>query len=31
MAEVNRVMEKISSHCEGAQVIMGAAIDPAMA
>lgn len=31
MAEVNRVMEKISSHCEGAQVIMGAAIDAAMA
>ena len=31
MAEVNRVMEKISSHCEGAQIIMGAAIDAAMA
>ena len=31
MAEVNRVMEKISRQCEGAQVIMGAAIDAAMA
>ena len=31
MAEVNRVMEKISRHCEQAQVIMGAAIDAAMA
>ncbi len=31
MAEVNRVMEKISRHCEGAQVIMGAAIDAGMA
>ncbi len=31
MAEVNRVMEKISRHCEPAQVIMGAAIDAAMA
>lgn len=31
MSEVNRVMEKISRHCEQAQIIMGAAIDPAMA
>ncbi len=31
MAEVNRVMEKINRHCEGAQVIMGAALDPGMA
>jgi len=31
MAEVNRVMEKISRHCEGAQIIMGAAIDAGMA
>jgi cell division protein FtsZ len=31
MAEVNRVMEKISQQCEPAQVIMGAAIDPGMA
>jgi cell division protein FtsZ len=31
MAEVNRVMEKISRQCEPAQVIMGAAIDPGMA
>jgi cell division protein FtsZ len=31
MAEVNRVMEKINSHCDGAKVIMGAAIDPGMA
>ncbi len=31
MAEVNRIMEKISRQCEGAQVIMGAAIDPGMA
>ena len=30
MADVNRVMEKISGHCEGAEVIVGAAIDPAM-
>jgi cell division protein FtsZ len=30
MADVNRVMEKISRQCEGAQVIMGAAIDAAM-
>jgi cell division protein FtsZ len=27
MAEVNRVMEKISGHCERAQIIMGAAVD----
>ena len=27
MAEVNRVMEQISRHCEPAQVIMGAAVD----
>ncbi len=31
MAEVNRVMEKISRHCESAQIIMGAAIDAGMA
>lgn len=31
MAEVNRVMEKINGHCEGAKVIMGAAIDAGMA
>ena len=31
MAEVNRVMEKISQQCEPAQVIMGAAIDAGMA
>jgi cell division protein FtsZ len=31
MAEVNRVMEKINSHCDGAKVIMGAAIDAEMA
>ncbi|HEV2327425.1 MAG TPA: cell division protein FtsZ [Verrucomicrobiae bacterium] len=31
MAEVHRVMEKINSHCDGAKVIMGAAIDPGMA
>jgi cell division protein FtsZ len=31
MAEVNRVMEKISDHCEQARVIMGAAIDSGMA
>ena len=30
MAEINRVMEQISRHCEKAEVIMGAAIDPAM-
>lgn len=30
MADVNRVMEKISRQCEGAEIIMGAAIDPAM-
>ena len=28
MAEVNRVVEQISRHCEPAQVIMGAAVDP---
>jgi cell division protein FtsZ len=27
MAEVNRIMEQISDHCERAQLIMGAAID----
>lgn len=27
MAEVNRVMEQISGHCEHAQIIMGAAVD----
>jgi len=27
MADVNRVMEKISRHCEQAQIIMGAAVD----
>jgi cell division protein FtsZ len=31
MSEVNRIMEKISGHCEPAQVIMGAAIDAGMA
>ncbi len=31
MSEVSRVMEKISSHCEQARVIMGAAIDAGMA
>jgi len=31
MAEVNRVMEQVNRHCEHAQVIMGAAIDPAFA
>ncbi|HTV42435.1 MAG TPA: cell division protein FtsZ [Candidatus Sulfotelmatobacter sp.] len=31
MGEVNRVMEKITSHCEGAKIIMGAAIDAGMA
>jgi cell division protein FtsZ len=30
MAEVNRVMEQISRHCEHAQIIMGAAVDTAM-
>jgi len=30
MAEVDRVMEQISRHCERAQVIMGAAVDEAM-
>jgi cell division protein FtsZ len=30
MAEVNRVMEQISRQCEGAQIIMGAAVDAAM-
>ncbi|MBI3849035.1 MAG: cell division protein FtsZ [Verrucomicrobia bacterium] len=29
MAEVNRVMEQINRQCENAQVIMGAAVDPA--
>jgi len=31
MAEVNRIMEKVSQQCEPAQVIMGAAIDAGMA
>jgi cell division protein FtsZ len=31
MSEVNRVMEKINSQCDGAKVIMGAAIDAGMA
>lgn len=31
MGEVNRVMEKINSHCEGAKIIMGAAVDAGMA
>lgn len=31
MSEVNRVMEKVNSHCEGAKVIMGAAVDAGMA
>jgi cell division protein FtsZ len=30
MAEVNRVMEQISRHCEHAQIIMGAAVDADM-
>jgi cell division protein FtsZ len=30
MAEVNRVMEQISRHCEHAQIIMGAAVDMRM-
>jgi cell division protein FtsZ len=30
MAEVNRVMDQISRHCERAQIIMGAAVDAAM-
>src|SRR5271169_2735617 len=30
MAEVNRVMEQISRHCEHAQIIMGAVVDAAM-
>jgi cell division protein FtsZ len=30
MAEVGRVMEQISRHCEHAQVIMGAAVDEAL-
>jgi cell division protein FtsZ len=30
MAEVNRIMEKINRQCEGAQIIMGAAIDKGM-
>jgi cell division protein FtsZ len=29
MAEVNRVVQQIGSHCENAQVMMGAAVDPA--
>jgi cell division protein FtsZ len=29
MAEVNRVMEQITRHCEHAQVVMGAAVDEA--
>lgn len=29
MGEVNRVMEKINRHCDGAQVLMGAAVDEA--
>jgi cell division protein FtsZ len=28
MSEVNRVMEQIGRHCEPAQIIMGAAVDP---
>ena len=31
LAEVNRVMEQINRQCEGAQVLMGAAIDAAFA
>ena len=30
MAEVNRVMEQISRHCDQAQIIMGAALDAGM-
>lgn len=30
MAEVNRVMEQMSRHCEHARIIMGAAVDAAM-
>jgi cell division protein FtsZ len=30
MADVNRVMEQIGRHCERAQIIMGAAVDPEM-
>ena len=30
MAEINRIMEQINRHCERAQVIMGASIDPEM-
>ncbi|HVU08462.1 MAG TPA: cell division protein FtsZ [Verrucomicrobiae bacterium] len=30
MAEVNRVMEQISRHCDRAQIIMGAAVDAEM-
>jgi len=30
MAEVNRVMEQFTRHCEHAQIIMGAAVDAAM-
>ncbi len=29
MAEVNRVVQHIGTHCENAQVVMGAAVDPA--
>ncbi|MGH8023453.1 MAG: cell division protein FtsZ [Limisphaerales bacterium] len=31
MTEIHRVMEKINSHCDGAKIIMGAAIDAGMA
>ncbi|HKX61518.1 MAG TPA: cell division protein FtsZ [Verrucomicrobiae bacterium] len=31
MAEVNRIMEQVSRQCDQAHIIMGAAIDPAMA
>ena len=30
MAEVNRVMEQVGRHCERAQIIMGAVVDPAL-
>lgn len=30
MADVNRIMEQVSRHCEQAHIIMGAAIDPEM-
>jgi cell division protein FtsZ len=29
MGELQRIMEQISRHCEGAQVVMGAAVEPA--